>query len=241
MTTPMEAATGVRAVVAAGGSSCPPLAAPNAVAPGDPRRRWRPASAWLALALLSTVGLIAVSVLPRGDTTDEYLAVSTRVEAGSLIDRSHLTTVRITTDPALTPIRASAADDVVGRYASVTLVPGTLLTRAQLTDVPVPDDGRRLVGLNLPTERLPTERVAPGAEVRLVVTVDDAVVSHHHWVSRHRQPPTPTSIEATVVDMRVGDTAGTTLLNVAVAECDRPLVVSGAAAGRIAVALAARK
>ncbi|MGC5053254.1 SAF domain-containing protein [Micromonospora sp. DT48] len=119
-------------ITAAG--ACAPYAAP-------PAGRRRSASFWLAVALVSTGGLIAVSVLRVVDAAEDYLAVSTRVEAGSLIDRSDLTTVRITADPALRPIRASAADDVIGRFASVTLVPGTLLTQAQLADVGVPGPG----------------------------------------------------------------------------------------------------
>ena len=61
--------------------------------------------------------------------------MSTSVEIGATIDRADLSTVRITVDPALKPIRTSAADQVVGKFAAVTLVPGTLLTEAQLTDL----------------------------------------------------------------------------------------------------------
>ncbi|WP_432049918.1 SAF domain-containing protein [Verrucosispora sp. NA02020] len=208
-----------------------PVAAPYAVPRVGPQRRWRPALVWLAVALVSTGGLIAASVLRKVGTTEEYLAVSTRVEVGSVIDRSDLSTVRITVDPALKPIRANAADDVIGKFASVALVPGTLLTEAQLTDVAVPGEGQQLVGLSLPQERLPAERVKPGAEVLLVVTVDDGPVSNQ------QQTATPMSIKATVVDVRTGAKEGTTLLNVAVAERDGPLVASRAAAGRIAVAL----
>ncbi|GIJ24650.1 SAF domain-containing protein [Micromonospora lutea] len=114
-----------------------PVTAPHALPRVGQQRRWRPVSVWLAVALVSTSGLIAVSVL-RMVGTEEYLAVGTRVEVGTVIDRSDLTTVRITVDPALKPIRASAADDVVGKFATVTLVPGTLLTQAQLTDAVVP-------------------------------------------------------------------------------------------------------
>ncbi|MEV0881368.1 SAF domain-containing protein [Micromonospora echinofusca] len=183
------------------------------------------------MALVAAGGLIAAAVLRQVGTTAEYLAVSTRVEVGSLIDGSDLSTVRITVDPALKPIRASAANQVIGRFAAVALVPGTLLTQAQLTDTAVPGQGQQLVGLSLPQERLPAERVKPGAEVLLVVTADDGPVSNQ------QQTAAPTSIKATVVDVRTGAKEGTTLLNVAVAERDGPLVASRAAAGRIVVAL----
>ncbi|MBQ1076767.1 flagellar biosynthesis protein FlgA [Micromonospora sp. C31] len=208
-----------------------PVAAPYAIPRVAPQRRWRPALVWLAVALVAAGGLIAAAVLRKVGTTAEYLAVSTTVEVGSVIDRSDLSTVRITVDPALKPIRASAADQVIGRFAAVALVPGTLLTQAQLTDTAVPGQGQQLVGLSLPQERLPAERVKPGAEVLLVVTADDGPVANQ------QQTAAPMSIKATVVDVRAGAKEGTTLLNVAVAERDGPLVASRAAAGRIVVAL----
>ncbi|WP_051723798.1 SAF domain-containing protein [Micromonospora chokoriensis] len=209
-----------------------PVAAPYAVPRVAPQRRWRPALVWLAVALVAAGGLIAAAVLRKVGTTAEYLAVSSTVEVGSTIDRSDLSTVRITVDPALKPIRAGAADEVIGKFAAVGLVPGTLLTRAQLTETAVPGQGEQLVGLSLPQERMPAERVKPGARVLLVVTTDDGPVSNQQQTTA-----APISIEATVVDVRAGVKEGTTLLNVAVPDRDGPLIASRAAAGRIVVAL----
>lgn len=209
----------------------PPVAAPYAVPRVAPQRRWRPALVWLAVALIAAGGLIAAAVLRKVGTTAEYLAVAARVEVGSTIDRSDLRTVRITGDPALNPIRVSAADTVVGKFAAVALVPGTLLTEAQLTDTAVPGPGRQLVGISLPQERMPAERIKPGAEVVLVLTADDGPVATQQATAA------PISIKASVVDVRDGAKEGTTLLNVAVVERDGPLVAARAAAGRIVVAL----
>ncbi|MEU7753708.1 SAF domain-containing protein [Micromonospora sp. NPDC049171] len=212
--------------------SAPPVAAPYAVPRVAPQRRWRPALVWLAVALIAAGGLIAAAVLRKVGTTAEYLAVSSAVEVGSTIDRSDLSTVRITVDPALKPIRAGAADEVIGMYAAVGLVPGTLLTRAQLTETAVPGQGEQLVGLSLPQERMPAERVKPGARVLLVVTPDDGPAS-----GQQQTMAAPISIMATVVDVRAGIKEGTTLLNVAVPDRDGPLIASRAAAGQIVVAL----
>lgn len=208
-----------------------PVAAPYAVPRVAPQRRWRPALVWLAVALVAAGGLIAAAVLRKVGTTAEYLAVSSTVEVGSTIERSDLSTVRITVDPALKPIRASAADEVIGKFAAVALVPGTLLTRAQLTDTAVPGQGEQLVGLSLPQERLPAERIKPGARVLLIVTADGGPVGDQQATAA------PLSIKATAVDVRAGAKEGTTLLNVAVADRDGPLIASRAAAGRIVVAL----
>ncbi|WP_328383713.1 SAF domain-containing protein [Micromonospora zamorensis] len=208
------------------------VAAPYAVPRVAPQRRWRPALVWLAVALVAAGGLIAAAVLRKVGTTAEYLAVSSTVEVGSTVDRSDLSTVRITVDPALKPIRASAADEVIGKFAAVALVPGTLLTRAQLTDTAVPGQGEQLVGLSLPQERLPAERIKPGARVLLIVTADGGPVG-----DQQQGTAAPLSIKATAVDVRAGAKEGTTLLNVAVADRDGPLIASRAAAGRIVVAL----
>ncbi|MEU5872542.1 SAF domain-containing protein [Glycomyces sp. NPDC047369] len=209
-----------------------PVAAPYAVPRVAPQRRWRPALVWLAVALVAAGGLIAAAVLRKVGTTAEYLAVNSAVEAGSAIDRSDLRTVRITVDPALKPIRASAANEVVGKFAAVGLVSGTLLTRAQLTETAVPKQGEQLIGVSLPQERMPAERVKAGARVLLVVTADDGPVS-----SQQQPTATPISIKATVVDVRAGAKEGTTLLNVAVPDREGPLIASRAAAGQIVVAL----
>ncbi|MEU8284142.1 SAF domain-containing protein [Micromonospora sp. NPDC048905] len=184
------------------------------------------------MALVAAGGLIAAAVLRKVGTTAEYLAVSSTVEVGSTIDRSDLSTVRITVDPALKPIRAGAADEVIGKFAAVGLVPGTLLTRAQLTETAVPGQGEQLVGLSLSQERMPAERVKPGARVLLVVTPADGPAS-----AQQQTTAAPISITATVVDVRAGVKEGTTLLNVAVPDRDGPLVASRAAAGQIVVAL----
>ncbi|WP_406083549.1 SAF domain-containing protein [Micromonospora zamorensis] len=209
-----------------------PVAAPYAVPRVAPQRRWRPALVWLAVALVAAGGLIAAAVLRKVGTTAEYLAVSSTVAVGSTVDRSNLSTVRITVDPALKPIRANDADEVIGKYAAVALVPGTLLTKAQLTATAVPGQGEQLVGLSLTQERMPAERVRSGARVLLIVTTDAGPIGDPQQATA-----APISIKATVVDVRTGVKEGTTLLNVAVPDRDGPLIASRAAAGRIVVAL----
>lgn len=212
-----------------------PPAAPFAVPRVAPQRRWRPALIWLAVGLIAAGGLIAARVLVSVGSTAEYLAVAKRVEIGTQLTRADLTVVRITVDPALKPMPASSTDRVVGRYAAVALVPGTLLAEGQLSDTAVPGAGKQLVGLSLTNDRLPTDRIRPGAQVMLVITGDDAPA-----VPNQPKDPAlsaPMSIKATVIDVRPGTKDGTTLLNVAVVERDGPLVAARAAAGRVVVTL----
>ncbi|MFI7026309.1 SAF domain-containing protein [Micromonospora sp. NPDC049900] len=183
------------------------------------------------MALIAAGGLIAWRVLLTIGATGEYLAVVRPVAMGEAITEAHLTTVRITVDPALKPIPADQPDQAVGRHAAVGLVPGTLLAADQLTEQAYPGPGQQLVGISLAQNRLPHERLAPGASVLLVITTDDN--------GTQQQPAAgpPVNIPATVTDVADGSKDGTMLVNVAVADRDGPLVAARAAAGRIAVVL----
>jgi hypothetical protein len=210
-----------------------PLTAGLAIPKVAPQRRWRPSLIWLAVALIAIGGLISWRVLETVGSTAEYLAVGQRVEAGGTVEAGDLTTVRITVDPALKPIRAADAKAVIGKYAAVALTPGTLLTEAQLTDQAVPGPGKQLVGMSLSEDRVPSQRLVPGNPVLLVITADDNPVAN----PQQAQQTAPQAIRATVVDVRPGAKEGSTLLNVAVLDRDGPLVAARSAQGRIVVAL----
>lgn len=209
-----------------------PVTARLAVPRVAPQRRWRPALFWLAVALVAIGGLIGWRVLATVGSTAQYLAVARTVEAGATLDRADVTTVRINVDPALRPIRATGLNRVVGKHAAMRLVPGTLLTEAQLTDQTVPGPGQQLVGISLSQDRLPSHRLKPGAQVLLIITTDDSG-------GQPQQPAAgpPLSITATVRDVSTGARSGTVLINVEVPERDGPLVAARAAAGRIVVVL----
>lgn len=213
---------------AGAGSITPALVVPRVA----PQRRWRPALLWLAVALVAVGGLIGWRILTAIGTTKQYLAIARPVQIGAPLTAEDLTTVRITADPALKPVPVSARDSIVGKFASVPLVPGTLLTAGHVTTEQAPKPGEQLVGIGLDEERLPTERITPGRKVLLVVTDKDSVTE---------KPTTsaPLSIQATAVDVKAGTKDGQVLLNVAVAERDGPLVASRAAEGRLVVLLTA--
>ncbi|WP_328384208.1 SAF domain-containing protein (plasmid) [Micromonospora zamorensis] len=223
MTATLPAETG-RAVTA--GIAVPRLAA---------QRRWRPSLLWFGVALVVVGALIGWKVLTAVGTTDQYLAVGRAVDFGAALTRDDLTTVRISSDPALQPIRASEVDAVLGQRAAMPLVAGTLLTQAQLTDRAIPGAGQQLVGLGLPQTRVPSARVEPGAKVLLVITAPATAIA----AGDNEPAAPPLNISATVVDVGPGAKDGETQLNVSVAERDGPLVASRAAEGRIVVLMTA--
>lgn len=213
-----------------------PVTAGLAIPKVAPQRRWRPSLIWLAVALIAIGGLISWRVLATVGSTAEYLAVSQRVEVGGTVAAEDITTVRITVDPALKPIKAGDSKTVIGKYAAVALTPGTLLTSAQLTDQAVPGPGKQLVGMSLSEDRVPSQRLVPGDPVLLVITADDNPVASPQQ-AQQGNGAAPQTIRATVVDVRTGVKEGSTLLNVAVLNRDGPLVAARSAQGRIVVAL----
>jgi hypothetical protein len=211
------------------GPIAPALAVPRVA----PARRWRPSLLWLGVALVAVGALIGWRVLTSIGTTAPYLAVDRPVQLGAPITADDLTTVRITTDPALHPIPAGDRNAIIGKYAAVPLVPGTLLTFAHVTTERAPGPGQQLVGIGLDEERLPTQRITAGRQVLLVVTDTNADTNPAPTLSA------PQSIPAIVVDVHPGSKDGEMLLNVAVSDRDGPTVASRAAEGRLVVVLTA--
>ena len=208
-----------------------PMPAPIPVPRLAPQRRWRPGLVALAVALIATGGLSAAYAVTLVGSTNAYLAVARDVEAGSQIEQSDLTVVRISTDPALRPMSADAIADVVGKYAAVTLFPGQLLTESQLTDVSLGGEGTYLVSIGLSQERLPAQRIRPGVKVLLVATPADTFGASTETDERTEM------FQATVVDIAPGSQPGRYYVNVSVADGDGPRIATLAAANRIVIVL----
>jgi hypothetical protein len=211
----------------------PPHLGPVPVPRVAPQRRWRPVLVFPAIAMIAAGGLLAAFALRSVATTQEYLAVIKQVQVGAMITRNDLTTVRINRDPALKPIHASQARSVVNRFAAVTLLPGTLLTMEHVTSQSILGPGRQLVGLTLPQERMPKDRVRPGMKILLVLLPDSTLAGPG------QKEVQATTIEATVIDVSSAAKETSRVLNVSVPERDGPLVASKAAAGRVSITIAA--
>jgi len=131
------------------------------------RRNWPRMAAALGLAVAS--GALFVALYASAGARRPVLAVARAVPVGSVITASDLRAVRVAEDPGLAPIGAGAAQSVVGQRAAVALVPGTLLTRADLSAGPVIPTGWASVGLDLKANQVPAGLV-PGQTVAVVMT-----------------------------------------------------------------------
>jgi hypothetical protein len=189
--------------------------------------------------VLVVVGaVVAYLLVVTTGVTHPYLAVSRTVPYGAVIGPNDLSVVNINAATGLDPIPASQRDEVIGKHAATDLLPGTLLTRAHLTDRAIPAPGEHLVGIELKPAQVPARTLKPGDAVLLVIVpaanlagVPDPNVS---------APTRPESIRATVVAATPPATNGNVRVDVAVNQADGLKVAAMAAAGRIVIVVTTR-
>ena len=141
-----------------GASSLPAQAAE---APGAGRRRV------VVTALGCLLGAWAWSATTN---TQEVLAARDTIHRGEVIEAEDIQRIRISGDPALTPLPASAYDEVVGQRAALDISAGGLLTTESTTDEPLPPQGQSIVGISLTPAQAPALPMHGGDRVRIVVT-----------------------------------------------------------------------
>lgn len=136
-----------------------------------PRRLGSWAAAILFVVLV-VVGLLAL-FQAQGDRV-EVLAVTGPVPAGQVIEDGDVRSVQVAGVPGA--IEAVDIESVVGQRAASGLVEGQILTEDALTDEPVPDDGERLVALQLPPGRVPGG-LAPGDVVNVLAVPQEGAAA----------------------------------------------------------------
>lgn len=133
------------------------------------RRRRLPLTVVAVLVAAGSALVFALLWLNAGDRR-AVLAVAGPVAAGQVIEASDVAVVRVSVDPQLAPLPASARTDVIGQTAAVDLVTGTLLTDAQVGAQSLLSAGQAVVGLALDGGQVPTPRLRTGDRVRVVAT-----------------------------------------------------------------------
>ncbi|WP_238005849.1 SAF domain-containing protein [Dactylosporangium sp. AC04546] len=183
----------------------------------------------LAVALMAVFALAAVALFGYVSRTQPYLALARDVPAGARLAASDLVTVHLNPDPGLAPVPQNRAKAVIGKYSSIPLLAGTLLTDGALVDKPFPAPGEQVVGLALKAGQMPSTPLRPGAAVLLVSTQDPLAQDKPTG-------PAPTVL-ATVVHVIAGARDGSATVSVAVRDNDGPLVARLAAQGRLVLTL----
>ncbi|WP_199736101.1 SAF domain-containing protein [Micromonospora sp. HM5-17] len=190
------------------------------------QRRMRPGLLGLAVLLIALGGLGSAFAVTSVRATGAYLAVARTVPVGTALSADDLVTVQVAGGQGLDPVPADRIGEVLGKRALVTLVPGTLLTMAQVTDKPLLEPGQQQISLGLAPSEVPAKRLRPGDRVLLLSTP-----------GRNGDPDAPpTRFQATVIDMAT-PTNNSVVLYLALAARDVPAVVALASSDRLAVVL----
>jgi hypothetical protein len=193
----------------------------------------------IGLAILLIVGSAAVAGLlaMRIDSRVPVLVAAHEIPVGAQITLADLATQRVASD-GLEVLPASAADQLVGRYAAGTIPAGRLLDQAMFAQTGFLKDGAVAVGVSLAPGRMPASGLRAGDKVQVVdvkdgigvVLVDNATVS---------SAPDSTSSSGAFGGGSAGG-SGSVVATLIVPPASAPAVAASSAANRIAVVLLRR-
>lgn len=193
-----------------------------------PKLRRRPALVVAAVIVTALGCLLGAWAWSATTNTQEVLAARDTIHRGEVIDAEDIQRIRISTDPALSPLPASAFDDVVGQRAALDIAAGGLLTGESTADKPLPPQGQSIVGISLTPAQVPGMPLYGGDKVRIIVTP-----------AANGDAPTgaPQFTAAEVVDTAIDETTGNTVVNVLVPYADASVLAARAATGNVALIL----
>lgn len=198
-----------------------------------PKLRRRPGLIAASIAAVCLGALISVWAYTSSTETRSVLAVRETVHRGEVISAADLVTVNISVDPALSPVLATQAEQVVGSRAVYDLPAGAVVTTGSVADVVVPRAGKSMVGVSLSPAMMPAAELRPGDRVRVVTTPG---------AQGEITPEEPTTLAGDVVAVQVSpDGTGATIVNLEVDEGDAARLAAYAATGKVAIVLDSRE
>lgn len=236
-TTTSNAATSFAPVQSMGTSGSPSLRVlPN-------RGGRRPLTAVASVALVATCSALFALLYVHSSHLISVIAVTRQVTQGEIIEESDLREVDIGLSPGVSVVPLSDANQVIGRAAAVTLLPGTLVAPADLLGSPDLASGQSVVGVDLKPGMLPASGVVPGERVLVVLTgaADSPVSTGDATFQSGRGATSGQQIgitAATVVGVNNSPDdagAGDIVVSVQVPLAAAPLVADWSAAGQAAL------
>ena len=209
-----------------------PVPGPGENLAPPPKLRRRPALIAASIAAICVGALASLWAYNSNSNVQEVLAVRHTVERGHAIEQGDLMTVRISVDPALSPLSAGEAGQVVGRRAALDMPAGGVVTAEQVASQPIPAKGDSVVGISLSSAMIPANQLKVGDPVRVVTTPGQQGDS---------TAGDPEAIDAVVVGVSTDVATGNTIVNVQVPYASAPTVASRAATGKVALVLDSRE
>lgn len=190
-----------------------------------PPRRWGALAGLVALLALCVVA--GMWLWQQAGRTTETIVVAGDVRPGEMIERSDLAS-----RPMAGTSGAFSVDDVslvVGKRARVGLVSGQVVPRAGITDMPVPGEGQRMVGLELGPARMPAD-LEPGDLVSVIRVPVEGGEAAQADLARPAVLA-PRAVVSSVAATESGDAQ----LTISVPESDADALAAHGAAGQVAV------
>jgi SAF domain len=141
--------------------------------PGRFRPSSRARSRLVAGALVALLGVLVNFAIYRGlNEKAAVLELARDVPAGTEVSAADFRSVRIGSDGSFRSVPAAAVSSVVGSFAKVRLVAGTLLAREALQPRPLVAPGAAVLAVTIPGGELPSG-LRERSTVRLVVAGRD--------------------------------------------------------------------
>jgi hypothetical protein len=195
------------------------------------RGRRRP---WL-LALGITLAILGAlagfwMVSAAGDRVP-VLALARDVPFGTTITERDLRVVDVAVGVDLDTVAADRLGDVAGLSAATSLPAGSLLSEQALTAAAPPEAGEVLLGVAVPSGRMPTSPLLPGDSVLVVETPANEAEA---------ATSPPRTFRVSLVRVAEPDVNGVIVLDVTVDQGDGPALAALAATGRVAVVIEPR-
>jgi len=208
----------------------PHAGAPNIGPPitPPPKLRRRPGLVVAAVVITALGCLLGAWAWNATTSTEEVLAATNTIHRGEVITADDIQRIRISGDPALEPLPASAYDEIIGQRAALDISAGGLITTESTTDAPMPPEGQSIVGISLTPAQVPGLPMHGGDKVRIIVTPA---------ANGDAPTGTPQFTEAEVVDTTIDETTGNTVVNVLVPYADASVLAARAATGNVALIL----
>lgn len=197
-----------------------------------PKLRRRPGVTVIGIVAICLGAVIAGWTWTVTSDSHEVVVAKTTIERGSVIEHDDLTTARINSDPALSPVSADKIGDIVGQRASVDIAQGSALTPDSYAAAPLPSDGKSVVGVALTPAQAPGQALASGDRVRVVVTPGQ---------DGDAPGGTPLYSEAEVAAVHVDETTGGIVVDLLVSHEEAAVLAARISTGHVALVLDSRE
>lgn len=181
-----------------------------------------------AVAFVAIMAIVVAGLVVFARSGQLYLALAKPVGYGVPIAASDLVEVRLNSTSDLTPILASDKGSVVGKYPTMPLAAGTLITQVQIADRAI-DADRQVVSITLKADQTPANPLAVGAPVLLVRTPDSMASA------QNTAPLAP--VAGTVRGVRTLEYGAGNVVDVMVKADDGPPIAIAAASGHVTLVL----